>query len=582
LLPKVRAKEIFPEEKFNIINAQSRCDKMYLDYSGAGGRKYYRIVEPYKEDGKVKKDEIVYLGRLTDKQVKAAKDLINIIEDKEIDHIIAHKDDIRVEDVRESGRVELIENIWNFLSLSEIIDDLHTNCQAEHNCEDIAFSLVAHRCIHPGSKVDFLRWIDSTEIPLKHEIDPDELYPNAVYRTMDHLYSIENEFEEKIFDKLQDRFDISTDSVWYDITSTYLEGEGPSSAKYGYSRDKRPDCVQVNWGLVLSEEGIPITHKIYPGNTADKSTVMDMKDKLKNRFDADLSVLVGDKGMIKEEIRHELDDEGWHYVLGDMDKNVKKEIFENLGDEPVKKLREVEEGVKVGDFWTVEKDDEGNEHDVRIVVSYDEEKAKDEEKSREEWLSEGERSIEEVEDMVKREKRSLKDHDVVLKRIIKRLDRKGLEPYFELDIPETPVEDFTYERKQDKIDELKRLDGTFAIRTNIRDMKAEKIVQKYKDLKWIEQSFRIIKDVNFIRPIYHHLEKRVECHIFICYLALLLERTIEHLLKLQDRREPASRVLQKLSGIYSAQVKGEDFSLRKKTPMDEEQKDLLDFFEAAE
>lgn len=555
---------------------------MYLDYSGAGGRKYYRIVDAYKEDGKVKKDEVKYLGRLTDKQVKAARDLINIIEDKEIDHIIVHEDDIRVDDIRESGRVKLIENIWNFLNLSEIIGGLHTECQAEHSCEDIAFSLVAHRCIHPGSKVDFLRWIDSTEIPLKREIDPDELYPNVVYRSMDHLYSIENELEEKIFNKLQDRFDISTDCVWYDITSTFFEGKGPSLAKYGYSRDKRPDRVQVNWGLVLSEEGIPITHKIYPGNTADKSTVMDIKQELKDRFGAEISILVGDKGMIKKDIRNELDSDGWHYVLGDMNRNVKKEIFENLGDEPVNKLRCVKDGAKVGDFWTVEKDDEGNEHDVRIVLSYDEDKAEDEKKSREEWLSKGEELIDEVNEMVKRENRPLKDHDVVLKRITKRLDRKGLEPYFELDIPETPVEDFTYERKQDKIDELKRLDGIFAIRTNLPDMKAERIVQKYKNLKWIEQSFRIIKDVNFIRPVYHHLEKRVECHVFICYLALLLERTIEHLLQLQDRREPASKVLQKLSGIYSAQVKGGDFSFRKKTPMDEEQKDLLDFFESTE
>lgn len=556
---------------------------MYLSYGGARGKRYYKIVESHRyEKGDPQQKTLIYLGRLTPEQVRAIKNWIDAYPLESDDYIICHKDELKVKDAKEAGRIRLVHALWNILNITELIHTIHPECRSNVECADLAEALVVNRCIDPGSKCYFLRWLGRTELPLILDLKPEALHPNSVYRAMDHLHKIRRELENRIFERLQSLFDVSTDLLFYDLTSTYFEGNGPEIAVKGYNSEGRRGCVQVKWGLITTKEGIPVSHVVYPGNIADKKTVTDVRKEMEERFGAKEAVLVGDKGMMEKDVRIELATDDWYYVLADMEKNVKKEIFERFGKRPREKLTKIEDGFEVGDFWIVEEDEEtGEKFDVRIVVSYSSERETRENKTREAKLRKGEELIHEVLDMVKRG--TAREHDVVLERIIRRLERKELVPYFKLEIPETPVYDFTWKRKAKKIGEMEVLDGIWALRTNISNekMKAEEIARTYKQLKIVEQAFRIIKEINIVRPIRHRKENRVECHIFLCVLAYLLEKVLEQLLETAGMREPAPRVMEAFADIFSVEVIAGDYARRETTPYDNHQKKIFDFIEGA-
>jgi transposase len=132
---------------------------------------------------------------------------------------------------------------------------------------------------------------------------------------MDHIYDIRDDVEKRIFDRLKELFGISDNVLFYDITSSYFEGDGCKSAQFGYSRDKRPDKKQINWGLVLTKDGFPITHEVYPGNVPDKTTVDYICDKLKNKFGISRCIFIGDRGLITEDNIKILTENKYEYII---------------------------------------------------------------------------------------------------------------------------------------------------------------------------------------------------------------------------------------------------------------------------
>jgi transposase len=558
---------------------------MYLSYAVSKGKKYYRIVESYRDKkGTPHQKTLLYLGRLTKEQAQAIKNWIDAFPLNGNDYIICPKDALKIKDAKEAGRIKLIHALWSLLNISNMIKDIHSTCRSKVECADLALALVANRCIDPGSKCYFLRWINRTELPLILDFAPNKLYPNSVYRAMDHLYKIRKQLEENIFERLQSLFDVSTDMFFYDLTSSFFEGRGPLEiAEKGYNAQGRKDCVQVKWGLVTTKEGFPVTHVVYPGNEPDKKTVLEVREDIEKRFAAREAVFIGDKGMIEKEVRIGIAKRDWFYILADTDKNVKAEIFKNFGENPREKLIKTEDGLEVNEFWTVEVDEAtGEKFYERIVVCYSAEREEREKRTREKGLKKGDELIREVLDMVKRG--SARSHDVVLTRIIRRLERAKLVPYFELEIPESPVYDFTWKRRKKKIEEAARLDGIWALRTNIprKKMSAEEIASSYKQLKLVEQAFRIIKEINLIRPIRHRLEERVSCHIFLCVLAYLLEKVLEKLLEKMGKREPAPRVIEKFANIFSVEVVAGNFVARRTTDWDPYQKKIFDFIDTSQ
>ena len=175
------------------------------------------------------------------------------------------------------------------------------------NVFDSLLLLVSSRFYNPSSDLDTFDWIRDKVYY------PNNIQLHHLYKTLDLIISHKDELEEKIFEKLRSN-GMKVDIVFYDLTSTYFEGEGPDNAKHGYSRDHRKDREQVVLGLVLCD-GFPITHSIWPGNTADKATLKDAVNDLKTRFHIEKTIFVADRGLIFEANLEELESNEYDYII---------------------------------------------------------------------------------------------------------------------------------------------------------------------------------------------------------------------------------------------------------------------------
>jgi len=229
--------------------------------------------------------------------------------------------------------------------------------------------------------------------------------------------------------------------------------------------------------------------------------------------------------------------------------------------------------------------EEENKKEVRYIICYGREKAEDDKEFRESQIDKGKKIIGAVQKTVKAGK--LKDHDKVLKRIVRNLTKKRLKDYFDWDIPQTPVSDFKFWVKDDKIKELEKLDGKWVIRTNIKEghilddapMTIDDLVNSYKTLQTVERAFRTIKSFIKVRPINHHLDKRIRAHIFISVLSYLIEKTIEHKLKSAGVNMTAQKVFSEFKGIIVSDIQMGDkkpVRIKRVTELNTNQKKILD------
>ena len=202
---------------------------------------------------------------------------------------------------------------------------------------DRAFVLVANRLIQPSSEHGLAGWLETDFlcdrqgrrfIPHWHTRGRVRVHPRqleAWYRTLDQLYRAKNKIEVALYDRLRDLFSFKPDLVLYDITSTYFEGTGPANfAKHGYSRDGKPRNVQVIVGVVMVA-GWPIAHHVWEGNRLDHTTVQEVVEDLRKRFDFGRLIFVGDRGMITEDNLESLTQDGHGYLIG-----VKRRRNQNL------------------------------------------------------------------------------------------------------------------------------------------------------------------------------------------------------------------------------------------------------------
>ena len=271
---------------------------------------YVRVVEAYREDGKVKQRVVADLGR---------KDLLIEILPK-LQRLLGGDSgsepsdpaDPHVVDASTWGPVLVVRALFDQLGLWSILDSQLGKAKGVPFA-DRAFVLVANRLIHPASEHGLAGWLETDFvcdrqgrrfIPHWHQRRRVRVHPrqlDAWYRTLDQLHAAKDEIEVALYHRLRDLFSLKPDLVLYDITSTYFEGAGPVDfAKHGYSRDGKPHNVQVIVGVVMVA-GWPIAHHVWAGNRLDHTTVLEVIADLRKRFEFGRLVFVGDRGMVTDE-----------------------------------------------------------------------------------------------------------------------------------------------------------------------------------------------------------------------------------------------------------------------------------------
>lgn len=440
------------------------------------------------------------------------------------DLIAVHTDRVQMEEAREGGSVHVGYRFWKRLGMEKILRRLGFSERALQ----LTCVMTLNRLIHPASEHAMPDWICATALQDILGVSFQALRDDALYRNLDRLYPARAKIEGALAEGERSLFNLSPAVFFYDLTSTYFEGQALANpkARRGYSRDKRPDCKQVVVGLAIGREGFPLAHEIFAGNVQDRQTLGVMLDRIQARVRiAAGTTVVVDRGMAYAENLREIRDRGLHYVVATRqpERDQWLDDFENLeGFEEV--FREPSPRNPFQKKSTVRVKRLVRDKETFILCTSSERVAKD-------------RAI-----RVKQEGRFLAD----LKKLQRRIDKGRLvrevaigeaigrlkERYPRVARYHTLCFDVAQRRLVHQPNEEKRakaelLDGGYLLRTDRNDLDGPEAWLLYMTLTRAESAFRAMKSPLAERPIFHQLERRVETHIFLCVLAYHLLVAIE-------------------------------------------------------
>ena len=293
---------------------------------------YWRLVRSVRRGRKVVQETVAQLGEL-DAEGRARAEALaqsiaghgsdvsqgQLFDGSEPSGAVAVKlDGVRLERSRSFGAVWLGWILWRALKLDDLLGELLASKRETVSWSEVITILVIGRLCEPSSELHVAeRWYRTTALEDLLGVAVEDIYEERLYRALDRLLPHKETIEKHLVKRLGELFKLDYDLLLYDVTSTYFEGVAdPLIAKRGYSRDHRPDCVQVNIALVVSREGMPLGYEIFPGNTTDVTTVQQIVEKMEDRFGKANRVWVMDRGMVSAENIAWLNSTGRRYVIG--------------------------------------------------------------------------------------------------------------------------------------------------------------------------------------------------------------------------------------------------------------------------
>lgn len=440
------------------------------------------------------------------------------------DIVAVHTDQVSLEKAREAGPVHVGHQMWRRLGLGEIL--LHSGLSARARL--LSEVMVLNRLVAPCSEHAMPGWIERTALSDILSVDLGELSDESLYRNLDRLHPNRQGIESALAEREKSLFNLDDTYYLYDLTSTYFEGQcllNPK-AQRGYSRDQRPDCKQVVVGLVLDRDGFPKAHEVFSGNCQDRASLEHMLSQLEQRSGrhGGATVIV-DRGMAYEENLAQIRARGHHYLVTSR-QSERQAFFDELEDEQgwqelIRQPSPRNPGQKKSRVWI--KRAETAEH-LYVLCRSEGRKAKDQAIR----LKQEKRLLADLARLEKRIdsgrlKRTDKVHEALgrLKERYPRVARYWLMSY-EGDPPK-----LDWQEDNDKKQRAIRLDGTYLLKTDRKDLSAEEAWRLYILLTRVEDAFRDMKSPLSERPIFHHLQHRVETHIFLCVLAYHLLVAVE-------------------------------------------------------
>jgi transposase len=528
---------------------------------------YVRIVEAYREDGKVKQRVVADLGR-KDVLLAVLPKLQRLLRG-EIEPEDGASGDLKVIDASTWGPILAVRTLFDQLGLWGIFDRCLRRAR-DVSFTDRAFVLIANRLIRPASEHGLAGWLETDFVcdrsgrrfvPNWHRRKRVRVHPRqlaAWYRTLDQLYKAKERIEEALYHQLRDLFSFKPDLVLYDITSTYFEGAGPRDfAKHGYSRDGKPRNVQVVVGVVMVA-GWPIAHHVWPGNRVDHETVQEVVADLQKRSGFGRVVFVGDRGMVTAEDLELLKRAHHGFVVGlDRRRNVElKGWLDRLDDT---KWVDCPGGINTQERRTDPRRTRAQEvasgdPEMRVIIVDSDERRQYEQAMRRRSMD---RTRQELEKLAARVGAGrIKGRDKILQAAERILGRNHGRRYYSYAVDAGGRFEF---RECAALEHEERIEGKYVIATTEKSLNVLEAVAIYKDLADVERGFRHLKDVLAMRPIYHQVEPRVRAHIFVAALALLVQRLLDRRLREAGIEFSATRAMEALSTVrhVTFRVEGE-------------------------
>jgi transposase len=514
---------------------------------------YVRVVEAYRDGGKVKQRVVADLGR-KDLLLEVLPKLRRLLTGEARDPA-----DPQFGEAPDWGPVLVVRALFDQLGLWDILDQ-HLGRAKGVPFADRAFVLVANRLIAPASEHGLAGWLETDFVcdrkgrrflPHWHQRRRVRVHPrqlDAWDRTLDQLRAAKDRIEVALYHRLRDLFRLKPDLVLYDLTSTYFEGAGPHDfANHGYSRDGKPQDVQVIVGMVMVA-GWPIAHHVWAGNCIDHSTVQEVISDLRKRFEFGRLVFVGDRGMVTDENIESITKDKHGFLVGiKRRRNAKLDVWLDAVDDT--KWIDCPGGINTRERKTdpprtrAQEVPSGNP-DLRVIVIDSDERRGYEQAKREQAMERARQKLEELKERVA--SGDLKRPEKIGAAVERILQKYHGYRYFDWKLRDGVLE---FSASETHLGREKRIEGKSVIATSEKGLSVLDAVAMYKELTEVESGFRQLKDVMAMRPIDHQVEPRVKAHIFVAALALLVQRLLGRRLKEAGVDLSPARAMQALSTV---------------------------------
>jgi transposase len=439
-----------------------------------------------------------------------------------------HADDqvLQVESSRTLGAVWLLDALWQRLGVAGALAKLLGTRRFGTDVERVLFALVCNRAVDPMSKLGAAEWASQdAAIPRLGGMDDDQ-----AYRAMDLLVEADAEarVQEAVFFAAANLLNLEVDLLFFDTTSTYFERDaaeaGPGAfGVHGHSKDHRPDLPQVVIGLAVTREGIPVRCWCWPGNTNDMTVLRQVKDDLRG-WRLGRVITVVDRGFASDDNLAYLTRAGGHWIAGERLRDNTADVAQVLARQG--RYQQVRDNLRVKEVRLGQGDGAR-----RFVLCHNPTQAERDRHQREQQLALVTAELERIATLGAkagqakgagrgrgRRPAAGEDH---LKAECALREHPSLGRW----LRQAPGGRLVIDRA--KVRAEARLDGKFLLSTSDPDLSAEDVALGYKNLLEAERCFRDLKTTLELRPVYHHLERRIRAHVLLCWLALLLARVAE-------------------------------------------------------
>jgi Transposase DDE domain len=550
--------------------------------------RYWSIVESKRcAGGKVVQRPVLYLGEINDSQRESwcrvidafdedsgqARQLALFPAERAVpEHAKGYGVQVRLSAMqlhrpRQWGACWLASELYEQLELDQFWSARLLDSREGTSWRHVVQTLVCYRLIDPGSEWRLHRhWFEHSAMGDLLGEDYALVEKNTLYRCLDKLLAHKAALFGHLRQRWQDLFGAQFEVLLYDLTSTYFESDPPQDEsdkrRYGYSRDKRGDCVQVVIALIVTPDGFPLAYEVLPGNTADNTTLRGFLREIERQYGKAQRIWVMDRGIPTEEVLAEMRgaDPPVHYLVGTPKGRLSK-LEGALLERPWQSVRD---GVEVKLL--------AEEQELYVLARSERRVHKERAMRRRQlkrlWAR-----------LVRLSAMRLKREDLLMKLGAARA--KAPAAWRLIDIEMAPRgASFRYALNRSKLRQVRRREGRYLLRSNLCGHPPAELWQFYIQLVEIEAAFKNLKDDLHLRPIYHQLEHRIEAHIFVAFIAYCLHVTLRARLRPLASGLTPRAVLDKFAAIQMLDVHfpttdGRTLILTRYTELNAEQKLLV-------
>jgi hypothetical protein len=524
---------------------------------------YWSIVESRRlADGRVSQRHVLYLGEINDAQEQAWAHAVEVFPDEAgppqtmalfpeerldlgvdegIPVVRLRLKELSLQRPRQWGACWLALYLWHELQLDQFWSQRLKPSRKGTRWDLVLAVLTVYRLLAPGSEWRLHRqWFENSALADLLGVDVGAADPHKLYGCHDQILAHKNALFSHLVERWRDLFGAEFDVLLYDLTSTYFESEPPfdedDQRQFGYSRDKRPDCVQVVIALIVTPQGFPLTYEVLRGNTADKTTLKEFLQKIEQQYGKARRIWVMDRGIPTEENLAEMraSDPPVQYLVGTPKGRLTK-LEKALVDQPWHQARP---GVTVklvpqeGELYVL----------ARSADRVAKERAMRRRQLKRLWHR-----------LLELQAMKLRREDLLMKLGAARQQAPSAWRLVTVEV-HTTAATFTYRLNKDKLRQVRRREGRYLLRSNLTETDPAVVWTYYLQLVQVEQAFRNLKGDLALRPIFHQEQTRIEAHIFVSFLAYCLHVTLGQWLQTLAPGLTTRSVLEKFAAVQMVDV----------------------------